>query len=509
MRKIKEVLRLKYDCNLSEREISRSCQVSRSTVADYLMKAKAAGISWPEALALTDTQIEERLFPVQRIHSSVKRPAPDYEYIYSQLRTYRKFNLTLVQLWLEYKEKHPDGYQYSQFCDLYRHWRGKLDYVMRQEHRAGEKAFIDYSDGLSILEMATGELISTQLFLAVWGASSYTYAEATLSQTLPEWIGSHRRSLEYFSCVPRVLVPDNLKSGVSKACKYEPELNPTYTDMAEHYGCAVLPARPRKPRDKAKVEAGVLIAQRWILAVLRHRTFYSLAELNDAIRQCLERLNNRPMRRLQKSRREMFETIDRPNALPLPARPYEYAEWYKARVNVDYHIEVDHHYYSVPFQLLREKVDVRLTATTLEVFHKGARVAAHARSYVRGGYTTLKEHMPPEHRGYAEWSPSRFIQWAGKTGASTAQLVEKILATRPYPEQGYRACLGIIRLGQHYEPERVEAAAERALKFNACSYRSMKAILTAGLDRQQDNGERPVQMSLSLHQNIRGREYYQ
>jgi len=509
MRKIKEVLRLKYDSNLSEREISRSCQVSRSTVADYLMKAKVAGISWPEALVLTDTQIEEQLFPVQRIPSSVKRPAPDYEYIYSQLRTYRKFNLTLVQLWLEYKEKHPDGYQYSQFCDLYRRWRGKLDYVMRQEHRAGEKAFIDYSDGLSILDMATGELIPTQLFLAVWGASSYTYAEATLSQTLPEWIGSHRRSLEYFSCVPRVLVPDNLKSGVSKACKYEPELNPTYTDMAEHYGCAVLPARPRKPRDKAKVEAGVLIAQRWILAVLRHRTFYSLAELNAAIRQCLERLNNRPMRRLKKSRRELFETVDRPSALPLPARPYEYAEWYKSRVNVDYHIEVEHHYYSVPFQLLREKVDVRLTATTLEVFHKGARVAAHARSYVRGGYTTLKEHMPPEHRSYAEWSPSRFIQWAGKTGASTAQLVEKILSTRPYPEQGYRACLGIIRLGRHYEPERVEAAAERALKFNACSYRSMKAILTAGLDRQQDNGERPVQMSLSLHQNIRGREYYQ
>ncbi len=509
MRKIKEVLRLKYDCNLSEREISRSCQVSRSTVADYLMKAKAAGISWPESLALTDTQIEESLFPIQRIPSSVKRPTPDYEYIYSELRAYRKVNLTLIQLWLEYKEKHPDGYQYSQFCDLYRHWRGKLDYVMRQEHRAGEKAFIDYSDGLSILDLSTGELILTQLFLAVWGASSYTYAEATLSQTLPEWIGSHGRALEYFSCVPRVLVPDNLKSGVSKACKYEPELNPTYSDMAEHYGCAVLPARPRKPRDKAKVEAGVLIAQRWILAVLRKRTFYSLAELNAAIRECLERLNSRTMRRLKKSRRELFETVDRPNALPLPARPYEYAEWYKARVNVDYHIEVDHHYYSVPFQLLREKVDVRLSATTLEVFRKGERVAAHARSYVRGGYTTLKEHMPPEHRSYAEWSPSRFIQWAGKTGVATAQLVEKILATRPYPEQGYRACLGIIRLGRHYEPERVEAAAERALKFNACSYRSMKAILTAGLDRKQDSRESSAQISLPLHQNIRGREYYQ
>jgi transposase len=473
------------------------------------MKAKAAGISWPEALTLTDTQIEESLFPVKRMPRSVKRPDPDCEYIYNELRAYRKVNLTLIQLWLEYKEKHPDGYQYSQFCDLYRHWRGKLDYVMRQEHRAGEKAFIDYSDGLSILDLSTGELILTQLFLAVWGASNYTYAEATLSQTLPEWIGSHGRALEYFNCVPRVLVPDNLKSGVSKACKYEPELNPTYSDMAEHYGCAVLPARPRKPRDKAKVEAGVLIAQRWILAVLRKRTFYSLAELNAAIRECLERLNSRTMRRLKKSRRELFETVDRPNALPLPARPYEYAEWYKARVNVDYHIEVDHHYYSTPFQLLREKVDVRLTAATLEVFHKGGRVAAHARSHIRGGYTTLAEHMPPEHRSYAEWSPSRFIQWAGKTGVATAQLVEKILATRPYPEQGYRACLGIIRLGRHYEPERVEAAAERALKFNACSYRSMKAILTAGLDRKQDSRESSGQMSLPLHQNIRGREYYQ
>ncbi len=509
MRKIKEVLRLKYDCGLSAREIARSCRVSRSTVADYIMKAKAAGISWPEAAALTDTRIEEQLFPVQRIPSSAQRPAPDYEYIYNELRTYRKVNLTLIQLWLEYKEKHPDGYQYSQFCDLYRHWRGKLDYVMRQEHRAGEKVFIDYCDGLSVLDLATGELIPTQLFLAVWGASSYTYGEASLSQTLPDWIGSHRRALEYFDCVPRALVPDNLKSGVSQACKYEPELNPTYADMASHYGCAVVPARPRKPRDKAKVEVGVLIAQRWILAVLRHRTFYSLAELNAAIRQCLERLNDRPMRRLGKSRRELFETVDRPNALPMPARPYEYAEWYKARVNIDYHIEVDHHYYSVPFQLLREKVDVRLTAATVEVFRKGERVAAHARSYVHGKHTTLKEHMPPEHRNYAEWSPSRFIHWAGKTGAATAQLVEKVLASRTYPEQGYRACLGIIRLGRHYEPERVEAAAERALKFNACSYRSMKAILSAGLDRQLDNVENSGQMSLPLHQNIRGRGYYQ
>ncbi len=508
MRKIKEVLRLKYGCGLSAREIARSCQVSRSTVAEYLMRAKAAGISWPEAAELTDTGIEEKLFPVRVIPSSVKRPEPDYEYIHNELRKYRKFNLTLIQVWLEYKEEYPDGYQYSQFCDRYRRWKGRLDYYMRQEHRYGEKVFIDYCDGLSIVDLATGELILTQLFLAVWGASNYTYADATLSQTLPEWIGSNRRALEYFGCVPRVLVPDNLKSGVSKACRYEPELNPTYADMAEHYGCAVIPARPRKPRDKAKAEAGVLIAQRWILAVLRRRTFYSLAELNTAIGECLEILNTRPMRRLKKSRRELFESMDRPSALPLPLRPYEYAEWLKARAGFNYHIDADGHSYSVPFHLFHEKLDIRLTAATIEAFRKGERVAAHARSYVKGGYTTLREHMPPEHRAYTEWSPSRFITWAGKTGTATSQLVEKVLAGRSYPEQAYKACMGIIHLGQHYEPERVEAAAERALKYNACSYRSMKAILASGLDKQPDSRE-TGQMSLPLHQNIRGKEYYQ
>ena len=464
---------------------------------------------WREAAALTDTQIEGQLFPAKRIPSSVKRPAPDYEYIYSELRTYRKINLTLIQLWLEYKARFRDGYQYSQFCELYRRWRSKFDYCMRQEHQAGEKLFIDFSNSLSILDLPTGELIPTQLFLAVWGASNYTYAEATLSQTLPDWIGAQRRALEYFGCAPRVLVPDNLKSGVSKACKYEPELNPTYADMAEHYGCAVLPARPYRAKDKAKVEVGVLIAKRWILAVLRHRTFYSLAELNGAIRECLERLNTRLLRQAKKSRRELFETMDRPAALPLPLRPYEYAEWYKAKVNIDYHVEVDDHYYSVPFRLIHERLDVRLTATTMEAFRKGERVAAHARSYVKGRYTTRKEHMPPEHRGYAEWSPERFIGWAGKTGTATARLVEKILSTRPYVEQGYRSCLGIIHLGRFYEPERVEAAAERALKYNTCSFRSLKAILSAGLDKQVDNEEQLRLPGLPPHRNIRGREYYQ
>jgi transposase len=509
LRKIKEILRLKLDCGISEREISRSCQISRSTVADYLRRTAAARLTWAEASLISEAQLEAKLFPTEHIPSSVQRPPPDCEYIYNQLRAYRKFNLTLSQLWLEYKEHHPDGYQYTQFCEHYWRWRKKLDYCMRQEHRGGEKLFIDYSDGLSIADAITGELTLTQLFVAVWGASNYTYGEATRSQTLPDWIRSHRRALEYFGCVPRVLVPDNLKSGVSKACKYEPDLNPTYSDMAEHYGCAVLPARPRKPRDKAKVENGVLIAQRWILAVLRHRTFFSLDEMNAAIRECLERLNTRLLRKVKKSRRELFESLDRASALPLPPRPYEYAEWCKARVQLNYHIEVDHHYYSVPYQLLHERLDIRLTAAIVEAFHKGERVAAHVRSQVKNGYTTLLEHMPPSHRYYAEWNPARFIQWAGKTGESTARLVGEILASRPYPEQGYKACLGIINLTRDYEPVRVEAAARRALKFKTCSYRSMKAILSAGLDRQPDQVEQTVLPGLLPHQNIRGQEYYQ
>ena len=508
VRKFKEVLRLKHACGLSDREIAQSCGVARSTVGDYLGRAKKAGLTWAEVRDLTETELEKRLFSKKYVLPTDQRPPPDCEHIYNEIRRYHKVNLTLTELWLEYKADHPDGYQYTQFCRYYHQWRGKLDYCMRQEHRAGEKVFVDYCDGLAIVDRVTGELIPTELFVAVWGASNYTFAEATLSQALSDWIGSHVRAFQYFGAVPRVLVPDNLKSGVHDACFYEPELNPTYAEMAEHYGCAVLPTRPRKPRDKAKVEAGVLVSQRWILAVLRHRTFFSLAELNAAIRECLERLNTRTMRRSGKSRRELFESLDRPAALALTEKTYEYAEWLKARVNLDYHIEVDHHYYSVPFRLLREKLDVRLTAATVEAFHKGERVAAHARSHVHGTHSTVREHMPPEHQQYAEWSPARFIQWAGKIGTATALLVERIMTARAYPEQGYRSCMGIIRLGQHYEPHRVEAAARRALKYNTCSFKSVNAILAAGLDHQPAAGEPPRQMSLFEHGNIRGKEYY-
>ena len=507
MRKIKEVLRLKHEAGRSHGEIARSCGIAHSTVLEYLRRAEAAGLRWPLPEAIPEAELERRLFPAEVLHRDADVPLPDCQYIYDELRRYRRdCALTLTQLWIEYKERHPEGYQYTQFCEHYRRWLGKLDYVMRQEHRAGEKLFVDYTDGLAFTDPKTGEMIATQLFVAVWGASNYTYAEASLTQELPNWIASHVRAFGYFGCVPRVLVPDNLKSGVTKACFYDPELNPTYAELASHYGTAILPAKARKPRYKAIVENGVLISKRWILAVLRRRIFFSLAELNAAIRELLDILNTRAMRKLKKSRRQVFEELDRPAALPLAERPYQFAEWRKARVNIDYHIEVDQHYYSVPFRLIREQLDVRMSAGTVEAFHKGERVAAHARSYVPHKPTTLKEHMPADHRRYAEWTPSRMLEWAAKTGPATAQLAGNILDSKAFPEQGYRAVLGILRLGRLYGAGRLEAACARALRFGTASYRCVHSILARGLDQQVP--EEPEQAALPLHENIRGGEYY-
>ena len=506
MRKIKEVLRLKH-AGLSEREIARSCRLARSTVADYMGRAAEAALSWPLPEALGEAEIEARLFPPAALPIHKTRPMPDFAYIDAELRDYRKVNLTIQLLWHEYRERHAGGYAYAQFCKLYRRWRRKQDYCMRQIHRGGEKIFVDYCDGLPIVDAATGQLKNTQLFLGVWGASNFTYAEATLSQDLPSWIGAHVRAFEYFGCVAKAVVPDCLKSGVTQACRYEPEINPTYADLAAHYGTAVLPARPRHPRDKAKVETGALIAQRWILAVLRKRVFFSLAELNAAIRELLEQLNSRPLRKLKRSRRELFEALDRPAALPLPALPYEYAEWRKARVNVDYHLQIDRHFYSVPFQLIGQALDVRMTVAAIEVFNKGQRVVTHTRSSQPNAYTTVPAHMPPEHAKHLDWSPPRLVAWAAKTGPSTASLFEAIMSTREHPEQGYRSCLGILRLGRSYGSERLEAAAARALRFKLFSFKAVRSILATGLDRQ-DNSGAPAQPVLPLHDNVRGGQYY-
>ena len=511
MRQIREVLRLRYNCGLSHRDAGRACGIGRTAVRDYLHRAKAAGLAWPLPDGLTDEELEARLFANPHLPSSPLRPIPDCEYTHNELCSYKKdVALTLWQLWVEYKEAHPsDGYEYTQFCEYYRRWLGKRDYSMRQEHKAGEKVFVDYATGPSIVNSQTGELIPTVLFVGVWGASNYTYAEASLTEALPNWVQSHVRAFEYFGCCPRVLTPDCLKSGVLKACLYEPEINRTYAELATYYGGVVLPARPRHPKDKAIVENGVLISKRWILAVLRHRTFFSLVELNVAIRELLEVLNTRIMRKLKKSRRQVFEELDRPAALPLPGQPYEYAEWYKAMVGRNYRVDVEEHTYSVPHRLLHDKLDVRLTATTMEAFFKGQRVAAHVRSYIKHGDTVNHEHMPPAHRQYAGWTPERITEWAAQIGPATALLVARIMATRDHPVKAYQSCFGILHsLGRHFGNARLETAACRAVKFNAYSYRSMKNILTRGLDRLPDIQAANAQTLLPFHENIRGKEYY-
>ena len=504
MRKTKEILRLYFGMRLRKRQVARSCNISHSTVADYVRRAEAAGIGWPLPEWLDEATLEAKLFPGKIILIPLEKPLPQWTDIHKELR--RK-GVTLQLLWIEYKQQYPEGYQYSRFCELYQRWAATLDLSLRQEYRAGEKLFVDFAGkGIEVINPLTGEIKEAEIFVAVLGASNYTYAEALESQDIPSWINAHIHAFEYFGGVARITIPDNLKSGVSKACRYEPDLSPTYQDMAEHYGTAVIPARVARPKDKAKVEAGVLLVTRWITAALRHHTFFSIREVNDKVMELLERLNTRKFKKLDSTRRELFETIDKPSLLPLPQTRYQYAEWKKARVHIDYHIEVDGHFYSVPYQLVRKEVEARLTAQTVEVLYKGNRIATHRRSYEKGRFTTVAEHRPEKHRKYYEWTPSRIIQWAEKTGPETAAVVDHILSSRAHPEQGYRSCLGIFSLAKKYSQERVEAACRRAAAIKSYSYKSVKSILDTGFDQQplpEEKEVKPIE-----HENIRGEDYY-
>ena len=507
MRKIKEVLRLKWQYGRSNQEIATSCNIARSTVREYLLRAEQAGLSWPLDPSRDDACLENLLFPVKPAIPVSQRRMPPMEHLFKELK--RK-GVTLQLLWYEYKQTNPEGYQYSQFCNRYRQWERKLDVTLRQHHRAGKNLFIDYAGQTApVIDPATGQITEAQIFIATLGASNYTFAEASPAQDLPSWIQSHVHAFEFFGGVPEILVPDNIKAGVTKPSRYEPDINPTYQDLAEHYGTAVIPTRPGRPRDKAKVESAVLVAERWILAALRNHTFFSLAELNQAIAKELEKLNNRTFQKLDTTRKALFESLDKPALKPLPSRPYEYAEWKKARVNIDYHVEIDRRFYSVPYQLARQQVDVRLTATTVEVLFKNKRVASHRRNPRPGAFTTLDQHMPEAHRRYLQWTPSRIINWAAKNGPNTQSLVSRIIDSRPHPEQGFRSCLGIIRLATRYSPERLEKACLRALHIRALSYRSVESILKNQLDQQPlpfDETERSS--SGSTHRNVRGKNYY-
>ncbi len=504
MRKIEEVLRLKYEAGLSHRAIAQSCSVSPSTVSEYITHARAAGLSWPLPEGLSAEELDELLFPQRGPASGRNIPQLDWAEIHKELR--RK-SVTLSLLWVEYRQEHPAGYGYSQFCHHYRRWAKQLKPMMRQKHKAGEKLFVDYAGQTApVVDPETGEVRQAQIFVATLGASSYTYAEAHRSQSLSNWIGAHVRMLAFLGGVPEVLVPDNLKAGVKSPQLYEPDLNPTYLDFARHYGVAVVPARVRKPKDKAKVEVGVQVVERWILAPLRDHTFFNLAELNRAILELLAELNNRPMRHLGQSRRQLFESLDMPVLAPLPDRPYEFARWKKARVHIDYHVSFEKHYYSVPYTLIGKEVDIRATEKTVEIFYRRRRQASHRRSRAQGRYSTQNEHMPPAHQKYSDWSPERFLGWANDIGPHTSQLIAAVLDARRHPQQAYRSCLGILGLAKRYTNDRLEAACRRALPAGIRSYKGIRNILDNKLDQLEL--DQPPAAPLPAHANIRGETYY-
>ena len=508
MRKIREVLRLRFNFKLSYNKIAQSCQMGRSTVGDYIQRFEKSQLTWPLPDDIDDSQLEQLLFLKPQPDTSCtrpRRPAADWAYIHKELR--RKA-VTLMLLWQEYKEQHPDGLQYSQFCQRYRNWAQRVDPVMRIEHRAGQNTFVDYAGmTMAVFDPDTDSTREAQIFVAALGASSYSYAEATWSQSLSDWIGSHVRCFEFFGGVTEAVVPDNLKTGVTKANHYEPDINPTYLDFARHYGTVILPTRTHAPRDKAKVETAVQVVERWILARLRNHKFCGLHELNQTIARLLVELNNKPFQKLPGSRRSMYESLERPALKPLPAKRYQFAEWKKATVNIDYHIEVERHYYSVPHQLIKQKIDVRMSENTIECFCRNKQVAAHRRSHKKGRHTTVKEHMPKAHQKWAQWNPDRFIRWALKIGPDTARLIEAVIGSRAVPQQGYRSCLGILRLAERFGDQRLEAASKRALAIGATSYKSIESILKHHLDAQPVLPPEEAAIAIE-HGNIRGARYY-
>jgi len=487
----------------SARKVAAVLGVSKSAAGDYMLRARAAGLTWPLPTELDDdAALEARLFPHEKAQPP-QRVEPDWAKVHAELR--RK-GVTKALLWEEYRSVNVEGYQYSQFCERYARWAGRVNVTMRQDHRAGEKMFVDFSgDGIGLIDEQTGEVRKAKLFVAVLGGSNLTYVEAVLDESLPTWTRCHVNAFAYFAGVPELLVPDNLKSGVDRPNRYDALINRTYDDLARHYDTAVMPARARKPRDKAKAEQGVLLAQRWIIAALRNRRFTNINEIADAIEPLMEKLNNKPMRLLRKSRRQLFEEVERSTLKPLPDKQYEFATWARARVNIDYHIAFEGHFYSAPHQLVKEQLEVRATATTVELLLRNRRVASHARSYVRGGTTTQDAHMPAAHHEYKQWTPSRIEAWAAKSGPSVAAVARSIMESKSHPALGYRACLGIIRLGDRYGMDRLEKVCARAIELRACTYRNIDSMLRHNRDRVAD--ER-VEAALPTHGNVRGAAYF-
>jgi len=505
MRRIKEVLRLKHVQGLPERAVARTLGISNGAVHSYLRRAGAAGLNWPLPAGMSDEDLELLLFPAPRPASqSSQRAVPDWGYVDKELR---RRNVTRRLLWDEYRATHPDGFGYTWFCTTYEAWKGRTRPSMRQTHLGGEKVFVDFAgDTIDVIDPSSGEVQSMKLFVAAMGASNYTYAEACPSEGLADWIRVHINLFAFLGGAPTFVVCDNLKAAVTNPDRHDPGLNRTYAEMASHYGTAILAARPRRPKDKAKVEVAVQVAQRWVLARLRNQRFFSLAELNAAIKILVVELNARQMRDFGASRAELFAELDKPKLTKLPDQAYAFARWKRGRVGPDYHIEIDGHWYSVPYRLIRELVDARIDDRTVEIFHNGRRIASHARAPNRRGHTTIADHMPSAHRRYGQWTPAGVIAAGERIGPSTAAFFQAVIAARPHPEQGFRTCLGILSLAKSYSAERVDAACRRGILIKARSVASIRSILQNGLDRTfLDEPSEPQPLR---HGNIRGRDYF-
>jgi transposase len=504
MRQIRQALRLHFEAGLSHSQTGRALGIPKATVGKFARLARAAGVDWAIAQTLSDAQLEARLYR-PAVPRAARHLEPDYAHIHQELK---RPGVTLQLLWEEYAQANELAYKYTSFCIKYREWAEGLKRSMRQTHVGGDKLFADYAgQTVPIVDAATGEIRAAQIFVATLGASNYTYACATATQTAADWVGSLIGALEFIGGVTRLIVPDQPRALIAQPDRYEPGLGRLVAEFCDHYSVAVLPARPAHPRDKPKVECAVLVVERWVLARLRNRRFFSLAELNTTIRELLTDLNVRAFKKLPGCRREAFERLDQPALRPLPPTRMAIVRFKGVRASIDYHVELDGHYYSVPHRLVRTQLELRISSTTVEAFAGQQRVAVHAYSAIRGAFTTNPEHMPASHRAHREWTPAKLIAWGERIGAACAAVVRWQMEHRPHPEQGYRACLGLQRLARSYGAERLEAACARALSIRSPTYRSIDAILKSGMDRQPLRPE-PAQGSLPLHENVRGADYY-
>lgn len=505
MRKIRDVLRLRLQAGLSFRQISLSTKVSVGAIQKLLKTAEQLQLAWPLPDGLDDTQLARLFYPAADTRGSSRFQLPDWPTVHQELK--RK-GMSMQLLWQEYTERYPNRcYSYSQFCERYRGWCQLQKRSMRQQHKAGEKCFIDYcGPTVPIVSGSTGEIRQAQIFVAVLGASNYTYAEATLTQSLPDWLHSHVRAFEFFGGTPALLVPDNLKSGVNKACRYEPELNPSYQQLAAHYQLAVMPARPYKPKDKAKAEVGVQVVERWILARLRHHTFFSLAELNQCLRALLTELNERPFKQLPGNRRQAFEQLDQPALTPLPQQPYRYVAIKPVKVNIDYHVQFEQHHYSAPHQYVGETLELHAGDQLVQLYFRQQLVASHPRKH-QPGTTTLAAHMPVRHSKQQAWTPGRLKQWAQDIGPDTLRWVSDRLAEKAHPEQAYRLCLGLLNLTRSYPPERVNGCCQLANREGLSRLKQLKSVLASNRDQLPEQPSFTLELPQS-HDNIRGPNHF-